>query len=116
MYWIVEYDINWLPICEICGKSFKKLMTHVFWAHRMLAKKYKIKYWLDVRKWIMCKKSIELARKNLKDNYDLCVKENLIKRWANSRFKNWHKGKRYFSEQSRIRAIKQMKDYNNNKK
>ena len=115
MKWVIEYDNNWLPICEICWKSFKKLITHVIQKHNMTWVEYKKMFWLDLWIWIMCEESKKLAKDNILQNWQQCVVDNLSK-WEPLRFKPYHRSKSYFSEQSRLRIQKQMIDYFINKK
>lgn len=116
MYWVKEYDTKWYPICEICGKSFKKVLAHVWQKHNLLAREYKIKFWFDTNKWIMCEESTKLCSINNKKNFNLVVKNNLITEWKETRFKKWWGKKKYFSEESRLRIQNQMRNYFNNKK
>lgn len=104
MYWQVEYNIDWLPICEICGKSFKKILSHVTQKHNLNAREYKIKYWLDVKKWICFEWTKKILQQRIKENYDLVVKDNLINHWKETRFSKWvlkWKKKSYVSEQTK---------------
>ena len=104
MYWQIEYDINWFPICEICGKSFKKLSSHVVQKHSLTWREYKIKYWLNIKKWICFEWTINKLRENIKNNYDLVVVDNLLNKWKKSRFVKWElkwKKKEYVSEQTK---------------
>jgi hypothetical protein len=43
-YGIIEYDEKGNPICEICGKGFSKVISHVWQAHEMTGKEYKKEY------------------------------------------------------------------------
>lgn len=104
MYWQIEYDIDWLPICEICGKSFKKLLTHIVQKHNISAKEYKINQWLDINKWICCNETKLLLQKRIKENYDIVVIDNLINKWKQTRFIKWNSlWKKYTSEQTKQR-------------
>lgn len=104
MLWIIDYDIDWLPICEICGQSFKKLLCHVYQKHNITAKEYKINQWLDIRKWICCNETKLLLQKRIKENYDLVVTDNLINKWKQTRFVKWNTlWKKYTSEQTKQR-------------
>lgn len=103
MYWQVEYDSDWLPICEICGKSFRKLWSHAYNWHQIKARDYKIMFWLDVKKWICCAETIKILQEHSKANYPIVVEENLLVKWVDSRFTPWTKWKKaYVSEQTKV--------------
>lgn len=89
----IKYDKEGKPICHICGKSFKKLMSHVWQKHNMFSYEYKKTFGLETTKSIMWKGSVELARKRNLDNYDKVVTENLLKKGQDTRFKKGHKGR-----------------------
>lgn len=92
-YGEIEYDDRGYPICHICGKSFKKLMSHVTQKHGLTALEYKKEFGLDVSKGIMCKESTELARARALENYDLVIKKNLLEKGAATRFVDGSKGR-----------------------
>ncbi len=89
----IHYDKEGKPICHICGKSFKKLLSHVWQKHKMSAYDYKKHFGLETTKSIMCKESIEIARQRNLENYDKVVKNNLIRKGENTRFKEGYKGR-----------------------
>jgi len=104
MYWQVEYDMDWLPICEICKQWFRKLCSHVYQSHSIKARQYKVMYWLDVKKWICCDDTRHSLQEHVKKNYDLVVTENLLHKWKQTRFNKWQwkwKKKSYISEQTK---------------
>lgn len=109
MKWVVQYDETGLVICEICGKSFKKLWSHLRWWHKILTEDYKREQWLNQSQSLMCTESIELARANNKENYELVVGENLKTAGVNTRFKKWYKGrpksKISIQEMNRIKTL-----------
>jgi hypothetical protein len=109
-YWIIEYDLDGLPICEICGKSFKKLCSHVVQKHNISSREYKIQNWLDIWKWICCQSTRQSLQEHIKKNYDLVVTQNLISKWEQTRFKDWSTRRRYFSTESLIRRRNRNKD------
>lgn len=102
---IIRYDENGQPICEICGKSFKRLLSHVRQKHFIDEREYKTTYGLDLRKGICSQESSERSRIAVMNNYDKCVVRNLLKGGEKSRFKDGSKGrtKDKVSEQTRIR-------------
>jgi len=110
-YGIIEYDSKGNPICEICKKSFKRVLTHVRQKHDMNEREYKIKFGFDLKKGICSKESSLLSREKVMDNYDKCIGKNLLKGGEVSRFKNGDKGrtKDQVSEQTRIALKKRLR-------
>lgn len=43
---VIEYDKYGYVICHICGKAYKKLGSHVYYAHKMTTSEYKEKFGL----------------------------------------------------------------------
>lgn len=89
----IHYNKEGLPLCHICGKPFKKVLSHVWQKHNMSAYDYKKTYGLETTKSIMCKDSIELARKRNLEHYDKVVTENLVRKGQSTRFKQGSKGR-----------------------
>jgi len=106
MYGVVEY-IDGNPVCEICGKSFKRLMTHVRQKHNMSAIEYKKKFGLNTSKGIISDVSRELSRKRVEENRH--VLENIIEGGKKTRYSKGHEGrtKDKVSEQERLRLSEQ---------
>lgn len=109
-YGIIEFDDMGNPVCEICGKSFKRVLTHVRQKHDMTERDYKIKFGFDLKKGICSKFSSELSRIAVEDNYDRVVVQNLNKKGKSTRFKKGDKGrtKDQVSEQTRIMLKKRL--------
>lgn len=110
-YGTIAYDKNGLPICHICGKSYRKVLSHVVQKHGINAREYKIMFGLEVRKGIICEETKEVLREKNKQNYDLVVAKNLLKGGEKTRFKNGGKGrmKNMVSEQTRRKLIMNIK-------
>ena len=106
-YGIIEYDNNGLPICKICGKSFKRVLTHVRQKHDVNEKEYKLQFGLDLHKGICSKESSEISRNLVFANYDKCISKNLLYDGKKTRFKINSEGrtKDKVSEQTRLRLI-----------
>ena len=51
-YGIIEYDDSGKPICEICKKSFNRVLSHVRQAHQMSEREYKLAFGFDLVKGI----------------------------------------------------------------
>ncbi len=92
-YGEIEYDYRGYPRCHICGKAFKKVLSHVTQKHGITAYEYKKQFGLDVTKGIMCEESRALARKRAYENYDVAIKKNLLQNGKKSRFKKESKGR-----------------------
>ena len=89
----VVYDEEGKPICHICGRAFKKLASHAYNRHKISASDYKEMFGLNNTKGLIAESTREILREHSKNNYDKVVKENLIKKGENSRFKNGDKGR-----------------------
>jgi hypothetical protein len=93
MYGQVEYNEEGLPMCEICGQHFDRILTHARIKHDISAKDYKQSFGLDVKKGICSQRSRELSRERVMENYDKVVKENLIANGVKTRFYKGGKGR-----------------------
>jgi hypothetical protein len=85
------YNEEWKPICEICWCAFERVWRHVNLAHKMSMKTYKEKFWFNNKKGICSKKSRLKSRKLTLSNYELCINQNLLKKWKKTRFKGGYK-------------------------
>lgn len=113
-YGVVEYDINGLPICEICKKPFIRVLNHARYKHNISAKEYKIMFGLDLKKGICSIESSKKSREHVYNNFNKVVKENLLKKGVHTQFKEGSKGrtKDKLSEQTRLRLTKRFKENN----
>ena len=102
-YGEVKYDYRGYPICHICGKSFKKLLSHVWQKHGLTAYEYKKQFGLDTTKGIIYEGTRKKLQKSVSRHYNLVVIKNLIKGGEKTRFKEGSKGrtKDQVSEQTR---------------
>ena len=78
MYGVVEYNQEGKPKCEICGKHFDRLLSHVRQKHNMSALEYKKQFGLDVKKGICSEKSRKLSSIKAYENYEKVIADNLI--------------------------------------
>jgi hypothetical protein len=110
MYGVIEYNSEDKPKCEICGRYFDRVLSHVRMSHKMNERDYKTQFGFDVKKGICSERSAEKSRLKTLINYDLCIKKNLLHSGTNSRFKAGSKGrtKDQLSEQSKIRLMEQL--------
>jgi len=111
-YGVIEYNSEGKPKCEICGKYFKRVISHVRQKHDMNEKEYKTTFGFDLHKGICSKDSSEKSRKAVYENYDKCINNNLISKGNKTRFISGHKGrtKNKVSEQTRLRLIEHAKN------
>lgn len=117
MYGKIEYDVDGKPICAICGKPFKKVLTHVNQAHGITASEYKFMFGLDKYKGIICKELRDRLREHLEANYDVAVTENLNRKGLEYKFKKGNIGrtKDKVSEQTRRKLRKNIEKANMSK-
>lgn len=110
-YGIIEYDKNGKPVCEICGKSFNRVLSHVRQKHDMNEREYKKKFGFDLKKGICSQESSDKSREKVLENYDLCIGQNLLVGGKDSRFEDGDKGrtKDQVSEQTRIMLKERLK-------
>ena len=90
---VVKYDQAGNPVCEICGKSYARLMTHVRQKHDMTAYEYKKQFGLCTTKSVMNELSRKKSRLAALRNYDKVVTENLIEGGIQTRYEKGSKGR-----------------------
>ena len=105
MFGVIEYDLEGKPMCELCGLSFNRVLSHVRQKHKMDEKYYKKKFGFDLHKGICSVSSAEKTRVKTLQNYDKCISKNLVKKGDKTRFKKGDKGrtKDKVSEQTKLR-------------
>jgi hypothetical protein len=111
-YGIIEFDESGKPICEICKKSFNRVISHVRQVHNMNEREYKITYGFDLKKGICSKNSSTKTREKTLSNFDKCVSKNLIINGKKYRFVKGSEGrtKEKVSEQTKIRLKQRLKE------
>lgn len=111
MLGVIKYDSEGNPICEICKKSFSRVISHVRQKHNMTEREYKIMFGFDLKKGICSKDSSAKSRIAVEKNYDKVVIKNLTKNGVKTRFEKGHKGrtKDKVSEQTRIMLKERLK-------
>ena len=111
-YGILEYNEEGKPKCEICGKFFNRVISHVRQKHFLNEREYKKQFGFDLKKGICSKESSEKSRIKTLDNYEKCINQNLKIKGFKNRFKIGDKGrtKDKVSEQTRIRLKERLKD------
>jgi hypothetical protein len=118
LYGEIAYTEEGKPICHICGRAYKKLMSHVRHTHEMTESEYKKEFGLNSTKGIMCEESRELARKRALENYDNSILENLLSKGEATRFQTGSGGrtKEKVREQTRIVLRENSRKYGFKKK
>ena len=86
-YGIIEYNDEGLPMCEICGKHFNRVISHVRQKHDMNERDYKLLFGFDLNKGVCSKESSERSRIKAFENYDTVIAINLKEKGCKSRFK-----------------------------
>lgn len=111
-YGVIEYDVIGRPICEICGKSFHRVISHVRQVHMMSEREYKLSNGFDLKKGICSKESKDKSSEATLLNFDKCIKKNLIEKGKKSRFNVGHQGRiaDMVQEQTRLRLKKRLKE------
>ena len=107
-YGIIEYDDAGKPICEICGKSFNRVLSHVRQKHDMTEKEYKLEFGFDLGKGICSLESAEKSRIKALENYDLVIAQNLINNGSKTRFEKGST-KDKISAQTRMFLVERLK-------
>jgi hypothetical protein len=111
-YGIIEYDDNGKPICEICKKSFDRVISHVRQKHQISEYEYKIIFGFDLGKGICSKESAKKTRIKTFSNYNKCINKNLIISGIQTRFNKGCNGrtKDMVQEQTRLMLKKRLKE------
>jgi hypothetical protein len=109
---IIIYNEEGQPQCEICGKYFNRVISHVRQKHDMNEREYKIMFGFDLHKGICSKDSSEKTREKTLSNYDRCISKNLIANGSNTRFQIGDDGrtKDKVSKQTRIALKERLKE------
>ena len=110
-YGVIEYNEDGLPMCEICGKHFRRVIAHARQKHQLTEREYKIQFGYDLKKGICSKESSEISRIKALENYDLVIRVNLMQKGVKNRFKVGDKGRTRdkVSEQTRIMLKERLK-------
>ncbi len=103
-YGIIEYNANGLPKCELCGKFFNRVLSHVRQKHAMTEREYKVMHGFDLLKGITSAQSREKSRQAVFNNFEKVVQNNLIQKGEQSRFKKGSEGRTrdQVSEQTKL--------------
>lgn len=103
-YGVIEYDDEGNPKCEICGKHYKRVISHTRQAHGVGEDEYKNRFGFDSKKGICSKESSEKTRLKTLSNYEKCINKNLLVKGIKTRKKKGDIGrtKDMVSEQTRL--------------
>lgn len=73
-------------MCLICGKYYKKPISHAWQRHGFHEAEYKRAHGLDHKKGLITDRTREVLREHVKDNYAEVVEKNLLQNGKRSRF------------------------------
>lgn len=112
MYGIIEYDNDGRPICEICRKSYNRVISHVRQKHSMTEREYKLYFGFELTKGICSKESAEKTRERTLANYDKCIGKNLIHCGESTRFIKNSQGRTadMVQEETRLKLLARLKE------
>lgn len=85
----ITYNEDGNPICHICGKAYKKVLSHAYHTHGILAYDYKVEFGLETSKGILSKESRDLILEN-NDGINI---DKMIEAGKKTRFKKGYKGR-----------------------
>ena len=80
-------------ICHICGKAFKKVLSHATQKHGITASQYKRKFGLYQTKGILAPESKALARQRNLQHRSVVIDQNLISGGYSTRYNLNSKGR-----------------------
>jgi hypothetical protein len=111
-YGVIEYNEDGQPMCEICGKHFERVIAHARQKHHISEREYKLQFGLNLKKGICSKRSSEISRERVFENYEKCIGKNLELLGQNSRFKDGSEGRTRdkVSEQTRLMLVDRAKN------
>lgn len=102
MQGVQQYDNNGRLICELCGKAYNKLISHVIQKHEISGAEYRQRFGFCKSFAFLSDKSRELARQRINDKPDI-IKRNLIQAGTVTRYHTGHnKPKHVITPQRRI--------------
>lgn len=108
-YGKIEYNEDGLPMCEICGGFYNRVLVHARQAHNIEEREYKQQFGLDLKKGICSKESATKSRIAVYNNLDQ-VEKNLEK-GAKYRYTEGSEGrtKEMVSAQTKARLKERLK-------
>lgn len=101
---IIEYNAEGKPKCELCGKCFDRVLSHVRQKHAMTEREYKVMFGFDLIKGITSLESKLKSRQAVLNNYEKVVEANLLHNGSKTRFKKGSEGRKreVVSQQTKI--------------
>lgn len=100
-------------ICQICGKKFQHLGSHVAKGHKMTAREYKEEFGLDYKFSLISREVLEKKREAFEEDREKYL-ANLFKHGKKYQFKKGHSNLTRVSEQSRKRHGNQLQKIRKN--
>ena len=89
----VKYSPEGLVICHICGKAYKKLLSHVWQKHGIDEKEYKRTFGLNTSQGLICESTRKKLQDAVKKHYDTVVTNNIVKNGEKTRFYKGSEGR-----------------------
>ena len=102
--------------CQLCGKWYRKPMSHAWQIHGISEKEYKEHFGLE-RKGIIPEPDKEVLQEHVKNNFNLVVKINLLNKGKKTRFiKGDKRAGRYQRSETTLKRLKEQLKRNNYEK
>lgn len=92
--------------CEICGKNFKHLGSHVAKAHKMTAKEYKMEFGLDIKHSLITEEIKRKKQEAWQEGREKYLAN--LEKGKKYRFKKGQVARHYYSQESLERAIENL--------
>lgn len=92
-YGEVVVDKDGKVVCHICGKSYNKLLSHVWQTHGLSKHEYKEMFGLDSSKGIISESTKTKLQKAVEKHYAVVVEKNLITNGSATRYEAGHPGR-----------------------
>ena len=100
--------------CQICGKKYSHLGSHIAHGHKMLARDYKIEFELPYNTSLISSE-VKLKRQEAFELHREKYLKNLFKDGEKYRFKKGRTGQRRISQGERTTFIKRINEVNKNR-
>ena len=91
-YGRVQYTLEGLLVCHICGKSFRKLASHVVQKHKIEARDNKVTFGLNTTIGLVTDELREKLSENV-NNHPEVILRNLIKKGKKTRYAKGAEGR-----------------------
>jgi hypothetical protein len=103
----IACDDRGYPICHICGKAYRKPLSHAWLVHGMHEDEYKEKFGLNACKGVAFEGTREVMRQHIIEHYDVVVIKNLLVGGIKTRFELNSGGRTY--DKIRLQAMNKLR-------